>query len=320
MYKLFRLSLALIAIVMLALVSAGGASAAEAEYSSYVCSQPGRLAPGGTARVTLFPNQPNRVRNNASFQGTVLGYIPAGGVFTVLSGPYCDGFTNWWQVNYAGLSGYTAEGDGFSTYWLEPISYTPPPPTVPPPACSPAPRLAIGSSGRVTPGLPNTLRSGPGVSGTARIGRIPATGIFTLISGPNCASDGRWWWQVNYQGLVGWTAEGQGNVYWLEPWGYVPPPTVPPPSCVLANRLAAGGIGRVTPGLPNILRSAPGTQSTGANSVVIGSIPGGGVFSILSGPQCGSDGRWWWQVNYQGVIGWTAEGEGYSTYWLEPAY
>jgi hypothetical protein len=50
---------------------------------------------------------------------------------------------------------------------------------------------------------------------------------------------------------------------------------------------------------------------------VIGQIPGGGTFTILSGPQCGDDGRIWWQVQYGSQIGWTAEGD-VVEYWLEP--
>lgn len=135
-------------------------------------------------------------------------------------------------------------------------------------------------------------------------------GAFTVVGGPRCES-GVQWWQVNYNGRVGWTVEGDGFTYYLEPVTYTPPPT-----CVLPNRLIVGGVGRVAPGSPNVVRSAPGTQSTGANSVVIGSIPGGGVFVVSGGPVCGSDGRWWWYVDYNGLIGWTAEGEGYNSYWL----
>ena len=29
--------------------------------------------------------------------------------------------------------------------------------------------------------------------------------------------DGFSWWLVNYNGIVGWTAEGQGAEYWLRP-------------------------------------------------------------------------------------------------------
>lgn len=306
--------LIVIVVLVLALASAGLTNASGT--AAGFCYQAARLTPGANARVTLYPNQPNRIRTDASFYSTVLGYIPAGSTFTVLSGPYCNSYTNWWQVSYNGVVGWTAEGDGASVYWLEPWGYVPPPPQ----ACALPTRLSAGYYGRVTPGLPNTLRTGPDSIGTSRIGSIPAGGVFYIIQGPSCGSDARWWWQVTYNGVTGWTAEGQNGSYWLEPSNYNPGPIPPPPpACALPNRLVVYGFGRVTPGLPNYVRSAPGTQSTGSNSVVIGNIPGGGVFSVLSGPTCGTDGRWWWYVNYDGLIGWTAEGEGYNSYWVEPA-
>jgi hypothetical protein len=33
------------------------------------------------------------------------------------------------------------------------------------------------------------------------------------------------WWRVDYNGLVGWTAEGQNGEYWLE--FYIPPTPTP---------------------------------------------------------------------------------------------
>jgi hypothetical protein len=80
---------------------------------------PSRLTPGGRGAVTTYPNLPNRVRSNPAFDANTLGLIPAGGQFQVLSGPYCNASTAWWQVNYHGLIGWTAEGQG-STYWLQP--------------------------------------------------------------------------------------------------------------------------------------------------------------------------------------------------------
>jgi len=80
------------------------------------------------------------------------------------------------------------------------------------------------------------------------------------------------------------------------------------------TRLVPGITARVTPGEPNALRNQPGT---GGNSAIIGEIPGGGQFFVLSGPQCGNDNRIWWQVQYGNLVGWTAEGE-HGQYWLEP--
>jgi uncharacterized protein YraI len=76
-------------------------------------------------------------------------------------------------------------------------------------------RLEIGEMGAVTPGPSNNVRSDPGL-GNRRLGAIPGEGVFLVLDGPVCAEDTAWW-QVDYEGLVGWTAEGEGDMYWLEP-------------------------------------------------------------------------------------------------------
>jgi uncharacterized protein YraI len=90
---------------------------------------------------------------------------------------------------------------------VDPASYT----------CDGAPpiRLYVGGPGRVTPGVPNKLRNAPNLSGV-EIGSIPGEGVFTVTGGPVCA-DGFTWWQVNYTGVVGWTASGNSSEYWVEP-------------------------------------------------------------------------------------------------------
>lgn len=205
--------------------------------------------------------------------------------------------------------------------WRLGISAPPPAVTAPPPVvnnCAGAPpsRLAIGTTGRVTliPPQANALNSAPGRPsrnpGVRTLTNIPPGGVFTVLNGPVCV-DGYQWWQVNYQNIVGWTAEGEAGVYWLEPYVSGNTGACPP---ALPSRLTIGGRARVTPGTANALRSAPSRNN--AISAVIGSIPGRGVFSVLNGPVC-ADGYAWWQVNYQGMTGWTAEGEG-VTYWIEP--
>jgi hypothetical protein len=77
------------------------------------------------------------------------------------------------------------------------------------------PRLDVGKLARVVPNTsPNNLRDNP-VSGAA-LSQIPAGGVFTVLDGPTCANSMNWW-QVNYNGTIGWTAEGDANGYWLEP-------------------------------------------------------------------------------------------------------
>jgi LysM repeat protein len=255
------------------------------------CTLTPRLTVGAQGHV--IPGSSNALRSlpGRGSTGVVIGEIPGGGMFSVLAGPQCADGYYWWQVNYNGVIGWTAEGQG-STYWIEPQV-----------TCTLTPRLTVGAQGRVIPGSSNALRSLPGTGGTSVvIGQIPGGGLFSVLAGPQCA-DGYYWWQVNYNGVIGWTAEGQGSTYWLEPQV----------SCTLTPRLQAGRTGRVTPGEPNTLRSLPGTGST---SVVVGQIPGGGLFRVIQGPQC-VEGLYWWQVTYNGVTGWTGEGQG-STYWTEP--
>jgi hypothetical protein len=90
-------------------------------------------------------------------------------------------------------------------------------PNPPAAACpgAPSPRLAVGTQARVVLNTtPNNLRDAP-VSG-AILGQIPPGGAFTVVAGPTCAN-AMYWWQVNYTGTVGWTAEGDASGYWLEP-------------------------------------------------------------------------------------------------------
>lgn len=290
-------------IVLLSLL----AVAADSSQAQGSCWQPARLIPGAQGRVTLYPNLPNRLRSQASFQSQVIGYIPAGATFGVLNGPQCVNGTNFWRVNYNGLVGWTAEGNGSNSYWLEPTNANPPP------ACTLATRLIVGNQGRVTPGLPNAVRTSPGTQRSGAnsivIGYIPGGSAFTVSGGPQCGPDGRWWWYVNYNGLIGWTAEGEGLTYWLEPWsGHLS-------QCpnFLPSRLVPGALGSV-----NNVPYSPQPIYTGATygGGLLGSIPRGGVFSVLSGPICGESTAWW-QINYNGLIGWTYEGNG-SVYYLDP--
>ncbi len=303
--------LLLLSILLTAFVGSTQASPA-AQY----CGQPTRLYAGGGGRVTLYPNLPNNLRTQPVYYGQIIGQIPAGGTFAVVGGPQCANGANWWQVLYNGITGWTVEGDGGNTYYLEPAGIVPFPTATPQPSpvCVLPNRLTINGYGRVTPGVPNVVRNAPGTNSTGSnsqvIGQIPGGGVFSVQGGPECGSDGRWWWYVNYNGLIGWTAEGEGyGTYWVEPW-YSGPVGCPG---ALPSRLTTGSYGRVMyyPYLPNRIRSAA-TYS----GYTLGYIPPGGTFYIVSGPNC-ADNTAWWQVSYNGVTGWTAEG-GNGTYWLEP--
>ncbi|NDJ75685.1 MAG: hypothetical protein GYB65_05460 [Chloroflexi bacterium] len=90
-----------------------------------------------------------------------------------------------------------------------------PPATITCPGFMPS-RLAPNTLAAVTPGPANNLRDLPGLNAGNVIGSIPGNGVFIVLSGPDCLENMAWW-QVDYQGQVGWTSEGQGNEYWLVP-------------------------------------------------------------------------------------------------------
>lgn len=79
-----------------------------------------------------------------------------------------------------------------------------------------APRLSVGDTARVIPGPANNLRTGPGLS-AGRNGQIPGGSVFTVTGGPVCA-DGYVWWEIDYNGVIAWTAEAAPDEYWLEVW------------------------------------------------------------------------------------------------------
>jgi Tol biopolymer transport system component len=97
-----------------------GAGRADVTHGQGACPLAPRLTIGQQGQV--LGSSPNNLRESPALSGAITGVIPGGGVFDVLAGPECDpasGF-NWWQVAYAGQSGWTAEGDA-NTYFLEPI-------------------------------------------------------------------------------------------------------------------------------------------------------------------------------------------------------
>jgi serine/threonine-protein kinase len=85
-------------------------------------------------------------------------------------------------------------------------------------------RLVVGGYGRVTPGDPNRLREVPG---GVILTQILAGETFRILEGPVCTESndglGLAWWRVEYlnprnnRTYIGWTAEGSGGVYWIEP-------------------------------------------------------------------------------------------------------
>lgn len=92
---------------------------------------------------------------------------------------------------------------------------------------APPTRLEPLTNARVTPGAPNNVRGEPDLQAEI-VGQVPGDAVFNLLSDSVCA-DGYLWWEVAYQGTVGWMAEGYGDTYYVEPY------TEPAPQSVAAE-------------------------------------------------------------------------------------
>ncbi len=300
-----KFPLRLILVVALSTLAFALIPSATPAHAQSLCPPTAALYPGFTGVV--LPGLPNALRNlpGTTAPSQVIGNIQAGEAFTVIGGPSCVGGLNWWQVQTSTAIGWTADGT-FGQPWIDRIVC----------ANGLSSRLRPGIQGRVTPGDPNNIRAVP--NSVSVLGQIPAGGVFDIIGGPQCGLSGRTWWQVSYAGVIGWTAEGEPGVYWLEPAAVAVPPTpIPPPPptfCNLPAQLSIGATGIVAPGEANVLRDRPGLNASG--STVIGSMAEGALFTTLDGPRC-VDGYNWWLVTAGGQTGWTAEGLN-GIYWINP--
>jgi len=96
-------------------------------------------------------------------------------------------------------------------------------PVVSPDCTSGWSRLRAGGLGRLmgdASSPPNRVRSEP-ETGENILALIPAGTVVVVLEGPLCA-DGLVFWRVSstvIPGRMGWTAEGDGTEYWLEPYG-----------------------------------------------------------------------------------------------------
>jgi hypothetical protein len=80
-------------------------------------------------------------------------------------------------------------------------------------------RISANTSAQVTPGASNRLRSDPSIDGSV-LGQIPGGAQISVLDGPVCDdANGIVWWQVEYNGQSGWTAESLGDSYFVEPVG-----------------------------------------------------------------------------------------------------
>lgn len=175
----------------------------------------------------------------------------------------------------------------------------------PDPACpgAPAPRLIVDGNGRVLPGDSNNVRDQP-IKGGMLVGAIPGSGEFKVLEGPVCA-DGLNWWRVESGEIAGWTVEGSGADYWIEP--LAPAVSVDiewsnpfrSPKYPVANHMIVGAVARVQTmdGEPLPLYTAL-DESTPSNELPVN--------TLVTLQEEGAGG--WWRVESEdGAAGWVRE-------------
>jgi WD40 repeat protein len=193
------------------------------------------LVPRDRARVSASSLGVYRL---ADFTSTAITTLNNGTEVTILDGPDCDDRALWWFVDYGGARGYLPEYDYINNvyYLSRVVNTTPQAPGVITPQASTAfnsatcpanfqgyaqPRLYVGATGRVeTGGVNNIMRQSYGRSSQPAGAEIPPGGVFTVVGGPECTgaqlNEAILWWQVNYNGVTGWTAESLNGDYFLE--------------------------------------------------------------------------------------------------------
>jgi WD40 repeat protein len=119
-------------------------------------------------------------------------------------------------------------------------------------------RLTTDIQARVVQGPPIVQRSEPSDTGAVS-GEIPAQAVVNIVTGPVCA-DGQMWWQVDYDGRVGWAVEGRDGSYWLE---MIPALALPANLAALTveNATQIAELSRAESNVMPILAAAPGTNT-----------------------------------------------------------
>lgn len=92
-------------------------------------------------------------------------------------------------------------------------------------------RLILGGQAQRFGGNNVRIRSNPSRS-AQQIGTINTNSAVSVLDGPRCV-DNAPWWQINYNGVIGWAAEAADGLTLLAPVGSAPPPVNnnnPPPA------------------------------------------------------------------------------------------
>ncbi len=260
------------------------------------------------------------------------------------------------------LAGLGSSSGPVVVFTLEPaVIITPPseailtlPPAVATCPDAPPPRLTVGQPARVTftDGTPLRVRAAPG---GAVLTQIPEGTVVQVIGGPQCQGQYNWWQIQLEDGTQGWSAEGDREEYYLEPWALsAPPPQLPtlappvfvptptpltlgvppaalvtlPPPVLLGPPNAAGDCSQAPParlqvGMQVVTAPTEGTYALFANledPTPYRQVPPNTTATVIGEPSCKNGYRFWpvsLTLNGEALTGWLSEGT-QQAYFLLP--
>jgi hypothetical protein len=182
------------------------------EHKGYAVGSLMTTARGGVALVSLVTSAADVVRKlNAKVpSGELWGVVPRTELISI---PLDGGAPQW-----IALGGQAALSTGEVVYDV--FSYRGEIPSVSPvdvtcPKTKPS-RLTVGIRAQVKAGAKVNFRESP-TKGKV-IEKLTEGATFLPLDQPTCGQeDGITWWKVNYNGKIGYVAEGHNDFYWLKP-------------------------------------------------------------------------------------------------------
>lgn len=184
-----------------------------------ICDLDSYLNPGDLTFVSLGGGR-NRIRSgpDTTPSDNFVGIAESGEMMQIIDGPICDrGGYLLWKVIPTYLTdwqdGWTPEiAEPIGEYWLSPVPYWNP--------CSDSKvsHLKPGDTAYVNAvnDTSNKIRDAAGLGGST-IDHIKPGETISILDGPICESDYIWWKVKNEKGIIGWTAEGIENEFWILP-------------------------------------------------------------------------------------------------------
>ncbi len=175
---------------------------------------PSHLKLGDSAFIN-YEGGKNNIRNEPDTHPSdnVIGVVYPGEVVLIVGGPVCNyGWLLWEVQTTRNEKGWTPETDG-KDFWLLPLTTRQ--------LCDGAlpTRLVVGKKAKVNevPALANLIRVEPSRFDDD-IGRIQPGDWMMVLEGPYCGEKANWWKvEALSTGIVGWTLEGNLEIYYLSP-------------------------------------------------------------------------------------------------------